>query len=420
MDMPNEPTSPNAVNGPFRKILCMAALGLVVGIGATGGGIAAAAAAESTGSPRSATAQANLLEARLTQPGRKLVFTLDTAAPVRLSALQRLPNPLSPDARYLCLALHRAGEAQERRLCLGGRRAGRRRAGLELVDPAGQVTDKATLSARVERPSPQRLTVAIVPGKAGLAPHRYLWRVLERRGECAGGAAAQECEESLPAEGFRGFRLRPVRPVGCTGGTAGLVRHGPRGSKVVALTFDDGPSSYTPGFLDVLRREHVDATFFEVGQEVAGRAATLRRILREGDEIGNHTRHHSPYPGYADLAATDAVIRAATHFEPCLFRPPGGAFDSAVVAAAGEAGLKTIVWDVDPADWSTPGTSAIYGRVVGATQPGSIVLMHDGGGNRSQTLAALPSIVETLRARGFRFATVSQLLGQRTIYSPYG
>jgi peptidoglycan/xylan/chitin deacetylase (PgdA/CDA1 family) len=420
MDMPIEPASPNAVIGPFRKILRPAALGLAVGIGVVGGGIAAAAAAESTGSLRSATGPANLLEARLAQSGRKLVFTLDTAAPVPLSALQRLPNPLTPGARYLCLALRRAGETQERRLCLGGRRAAHRRVGLELVDPAGQVTANATLAARVERPSPERLTVAIAPRAAGLAPHRYLWRVLERRGECATAAAPPGCEESLPAEGLRGFRLRPVRPVGCTGGTASLVRHGPRGRKFVALTFDDGPSSYTPGFLDVLRREHVHATFFEVGQEVAGRTATLRRILREGDEIGNHTMRHDAFPGYADLAATDAVIRAATHFEPCLFRPPGGAFDSAVVAAAGEAGLKTIVWDVDPADWSTPGAAAIYSRVVGATQPGSIVLMHDGGGNRSETLAALPSIVEALRARGLRFATVSQLLGQRTIYSPYG
>ncbi|HEX8959660.1 MAG TPA: polysaccharide deacetylase family protein, partial [Solirubrobacterales bacterium] len=239
------------------------------------------------------------------------------------------------------------------------------------------------------------------------------------RGGCE-AAASEGCEESLPAAGFRAFRLRPVRPVGCTGGTAGLVRNGPRNRKVVALTFDDGPSTYTPGFLSVLRREHVHATFFEVGQEIRGRAGTVRRILREGDEIGNHTMHHGFYPGYADLAATDALIRGVTHFEPCLFRPPGGAVDSSVVAAAGAAGLKTVLWDVDPVDWSTPGAGAIYSRVVGAAQRGSIILMHDGGGNRSQTLAALPAIIATLRARGYAFDTVSELLGQRMIYSPYG
>jgi peptidoglycan/xylan/chitin deacetylase (PgdA/CDA1 family) len=90
------------------------------------------------------------------------------------------------------------------------------------------------------------------------------------------------------------------------------------------------------------------------------------------------------------------------------------------VAAAGEAGLKTIIWDVDPVDWSTPGSGAVYSRVVGAVQPGSIVIMHDGGGNRGGTLAALPAIIDTLRARGYRFATVTQLLGHRFIYRPYG
>jgi peptidoglycan/xylan/chitin deacetylase (PgdA/CDA1 family) len=211
-----------------------------------------------------------------------------------------------------------------------------------------------------------------------------------------------------------------VRAVGCTGGTAGLVRNGSRDRNVVALTFDDGPSDYTEGFLDVLREKHARGTFFEVGQEIAGREAAMRRILREGSEIGNHTTHHSAYPGYEDLATTNGLIRSATHFEPCLFRPPDGAVDSAVVAAAGEAGLKTIAWDVDPADWSNPGSDAVYSRIVDAAQPGSIILMHDGGGDRSGTLAALPRIIDTLRARGYGFATVSGLLGKRMIYRPYG
>lgn len=326
---------------------------------------------------------------------------------------------MNPRGRFLCLTLRQAGEAMETRLCLGGSSGAQHRVGLEVLDASGHVTAKSTLAARLKRPSQRRLTLTLVPGEAGLTPHRYRWRVVERRGECE-AAAPRECEESLPAQGFRAFRLRPVRPVGCTGGRAGLAFNGPRSRRVVALTFDDGPSSYTPGFLNVLRREHVHATFFEVGQEIAGRTATLRRILREGDEIGNHTMHHDLYPGYADLAATSARIEAATHFRPCLFRPPYGAVNSSVVAAAGRAGMRTIAWDVDPQDWATPGTGAIYSRVVSATRPGSIVLMHDGGGNRSETLAALPSIVDTLRARGYRFVTVSELLGQRTIFSPYG
>ena len=82
--------------------------------------------------------------------------------------------------------------------------------------------------------------------------------------------------------------------------------------------------------------------------------------------------------------------------------------------------MRTVTWDVDPTDWATPGTGAIYSRVVSAARPGSIILMHDGGGNRSETLAALPRIIDNLRRRGYRFKTVSALLGNRLIYHPYG
>jgi peptidoglycan/xylan/chitin deacetylase (PgdA/CDA1 family) len=146
----------------------------------------------------------------------------------------------------------------------------------------------------------------------------------------------------------------------------------------------------------------------------------MRQILREGDEIGNHTMHHTEFPGYGEIAPATTLAESITHFRPCLFRPPGGAVNSSVIGAAAEDGLRTITWDVDPADWSTPGTGAIYSRVVDAAQAGSIILMHDGGGPRDETLAALPQIIDTLRARGFGFATVTGLLGQRMIYRPYG
>ena len=91
-----------------------------------------------------------------------------------------------------------------------------------------------------------------------------------------------------------------------------------------------------------------------------------------------------------------------------------------MVATGGSLGLKTITWDVDPSDWSLPGTSEIYSNIVGNVRPGSIVLMHDGGGPREETLAALPQIIETLRGRGYSFATVSALLGDKLRYRPYG
>jgi peptidoglycan/xylan/chitin deacetylase (PgdA/CDA1 family) len=386
-----------AVIRPSRKIPCIFALVLAALLWGV------AASAGSAGRPHG---EPGLQRAGLAQAGRSLVVAIQTAKPVALGSLQRLPGR-GGHGPFLCLSLRRPGHSGARRLCLGGGAAAHRSVGMELVNAGGRTIHTETLRARVRRPEPDKLVLALPPGRAGLSPRRYRWRVLERR-------------DSLPRRGERLFRLRPVRPVGCTGGGAGIDSSGPAGRAVVALTFDDGPSEYTPAFLSVLREEHVNATFFEIGQETAGREGTMRRILREGDEIGNHTTHHDEYPGYRDLAATDALIRDATHFEPCLFRPPGGAVDSAVIAAAGEAGLHTIIWNVDPRDWTTPGAAAVYSRVVGATRPGSIVLMHDGGGDRSGTLAALPRIIDTLRARGYRFATVSSLLGHRMIYQPYG
>lgn len=146
----------------------------------------------------------------------------------------------------------------------------------------------------------------------------------------------------------------------------------------------------------------------------------MREILAQGSELADHTMNHVEYPGYEQIAGGASLIERYTHFQPCLFRPPGGAVDSGVVATAGGLGMQTITWDVDPTDWQTPGSGAVYSRIVDAARPGSIILMHDGGGPRGGTLTALPAIIDTLRGRGYRFATVSDLLGHRLIYKPYG
>ncbi|HEV7481594.1 MAG TPA: polysaccharide deacetylase family protein [Solirubrobacterales bacterium] len=381
--------------------LVVAALGVVPGVG-------------------NAARQQQLLRANLSQAGRELIFTVRTRAPVPLGRLEPRPDTRSAGSHYLCLALSRKGGKGERQLCLGGPKA-HRRVGLEAVNGVGKPIEAGGTAgavgarATVRRPSPRKLVVALVPADAGLSPQRYSWRVLASRG-CK---IRRRCAESLPSKGSFNFRLRPVREVGCTGGSTGLVTNGPRERKVVALTFDDGPSDYTPGFLDVLRDEGVPGTFFEIGQEMPGREATMRRVLAEGSELGDHTENHVELPDYAQIAAAAERIGAYTHFQPCLFRPPGGAVDAGVLASAGSLGMRTVTWDVDPADWADPGSGAVYSRIVGAAQPGSIILMHDGGGDRSGTLATLPSIIDTLRARGYRFATVSALLGDKLIYKPY-
>ena len=116
------------------------------------------------------------------------------------------------------------------------------------------------------------------------------------------------------------------------------------------------------------------------------------------------------------LPKTTAAIEQAAGYRPCVFRPPYGAQDRSVVDTALSQNLTTIVWDVDPADWSRPGMGAIISNVLANARNGSIVLMHDGGGPRGETLAALPAIIDTLRARGYGFVTVPELLGYSNTY----
>jgi peptidoglycan-N-acetylglucosamine deacetylase len=409
------------MKNPTRKILCAAALAL----SAVACAPTSAAATELHQLDHPADSQVDAVRAReagprlqhagLVQKGRELVLSVRTSDPVELGKLEPHPDPRRAAARYLCFEFISDPSAPPLRLCLGGRKA-RRRLGLEQVNPIGRPTQATWVRATVKRPQPEKLVVAVVPREAGLSPQRYQWRVIRS----SGCAVRNRCAEAFPATGTSVFRLRPVRAVGCSGGSPGLVTNGPRDRPVVALTFDDGPSEFTPDFLRVLREKGLHATFFEIGQEMPGREDVMRQILAEGDEIGDHTMNHVEFPGYDQIAGAAARIRAYTHFKPCLFRPPGGGVNSGVVATAGSLGMRTINWDVDPQDWSLPGTEEIYSNVVSHARNGSIVILHDGGGPRSETLAALPRIIDTLRARGFGFATVSELLGDRILYRPYG
>jgi peptidoglycan/xylan/chitin deacetylase (PgdA/CDA1 family) len=211
------------------------------------------------------------------------------------------------------------------------------------------------------------------------------------------------------------------RPVGCRvrGGDLAYSRGPAR--KVVALTFDDGPWSDTPQFVAMLAANHVPATFFMIGRQVtASYQATLRTELRDGDALGDHTWSHVALTGDVDVSAqlqqTVIAIRSLTGYTPCVFRPPYGDLDASVIATARSLGLAPVLWDVDPSDYLQPGVSVVEQRVLAQVQPGSIILSHDGGGPRAQSLAAYPYIIATLRARGYTFATVPQLLGFATIY----
>ncbi|HET7060279.1 MAG TPA: polysaccharide deacetylase family protein [Candidatus Saccharimonadales bacterium] len=221
----------------------------------------------------------------------------------------------------------------------------------------------------------------------------------------ASASPAQTASGGTPAGGSE--------VVGCKPRPGVVTASGPQNRRQVALTFDDGPSlTQTPAILRILNRLHTHATFFELGRHVKNRDVLMGEILASGDEIGNHSFHHPEYPGYGELAETNQRIEAATGFRPCLFRPPYGLIDGKVVSAAKRLGLQLILWDVDSLDDKHPGAAAIRANVLSQAGPGSIVLLHDGG-HHPQTVRALPGIIEGLRGRGFGFATVTKLLGER-------
>jgi peptidoglycan/xylan/chitin deacetylase (PgdA/CDA1 family) len=188
----------------------------------------------------------------------------------------------------------------------------------------------------------------------------------------------------------------------------------PLPTKYVVLTFDDGPDiEYTPKVLEILAKYDAKATFFEIGQSVQKHPELTKRAHAAGHSVQNHTWTH---PDLRKLGATafrqqimstDQAIRAQTGSTPGCLRPPYGGVSAAVRQRAKALGKDLVVWTVDSRDWTKPGTTAIVQRVLKNVHSGSVILMHDGGGNRSQTVAALPTILKTLKAQGYGFRTLT-------------
>jgi peptidoglycan/xylan/chitin deacetylase (PgdA/CDA1 family) len=192
-----------------------------------------------------------------------------------------------------------------------------------------------------------------------------------------------------------------------------------RKKKLVALTFDGGPSGYTPKIDRILQRKHVRASFFWVGSRIDGWGKVVRRVARQGHEIANHSWFHDDLTGLpadevrSQLARTNRRISRLTGERPRLFRPPYGAVNEQVREVAANLGMRTVLWDADSLDWTSPGCKQIAALVRQRVHHRSIVLLHDGGGDRRQTVCALPRIVRDLRERGYGFVTVSKLLRKR-------
>lgn len=200
-----------------------------------------------------------------------------------------------------------------------------------------------------------------------------------------------------------------------------FVLSAPREYRKVALTFDDVPDPrFTPQVLDILKRKQVRATFFVVGTRAGKHPGLVRRIHREGHAIGNHSYSHpdlshSSLPRMKEqIRRAEKSIQAVVGFRPKLVRPPYGEILTPQLDWAKKSGYTVVNWDVDSSDWRQLASSRVFRNVTRAVRPGSIVLMHAGGGEGQSlagTVRALPRIIDWLRDNGYEPVTLPELLG---------
>jgi peptidoglycan/xylan/chitin deacetylase (PgdA/CDA1 family) len=189
-----------------------------------------------------------------------------------------------------------------------------------------------------------------------------------------------------------------------------------KNDKVIALTFDDGPwPEYTAQVLDILKQHNLKATFFVVGQVLKNYPDIGKRIVDEGHVIGNHTWHHwyhffNKQAAAFEIDSTSNLIYQITGAKTTLFRPPGGHLHNGLAAYARSKKYTVVMWSADSLDYQRPAASVLVNRVLKESTPGGIVLLHDGGGNRSSTVNALPQLISSYKKQGYRFVTIPELL----------
>jgi peptidoglycan-N-acetylglucosamine deacetylase len=349
-----------------------------------------------------------LVGARLHQSGPELTLSLRTAGSFRMRSVGM------GSGRLICLDLRYKG--REKEICVQGQRSG----GGHLVTAplaAGQAPRWRRLAGRVHQTDANAVKLRFRLDDARLRSGGLGWRVITawRGDDCpALSSGGGSCWDAQPTSGTAQLRLIHPRVLGCRLRGPAFRRHGPRLHRV-ALTFDDGPSRYTSRVLHILRRFHATATFFVIGNQIPGRERLLRRMIRAGDEIGNHTFDHRTLTR-ASLRATNSRIHRITGYRPCVARAPEGHAGGGFIPAARRLRMTTIQWDVDPSDYEFH--SHLAQRVLPFIRPGSVVVMHDGGGNRAGTVAALPKILRALRARHLHAETVTEVLGGHFSWTP--
>jgi peptidoglycan-N-acetylglucosamine deacetylase len=231
--------------------------------------------------------------------------------------------------------------------------------------------------------------------------------------------AGSEVQEYL-VKGRRFIRMTSLRKeIADLRAQGRILYNGNTHLREIALTFDDGPDpDYTPQILDVLQQYGIKATFFCIGRQVEAYPQIVRQAYETGHVIGNHSWTH---PDLGLLPASDilselnhtfSAIQEAIGVQSTFFRPPFGSLSAQVLAQACHAGVSTVMWNAgeEARDWSRPGVDFIIRHILSLVSNGSIILMHDGGGDRSQTVAALRVIIQRLQDGGFQFVTIQQMI----------
>jgi peptidoglycan/xylan/chitin deacetylase (PgdA/CDA1 family) len=286
-----------------------------------------------------------------------------------------------------------------------------------LLSASGSVLDPSAVKGRIllngakAEPGTSLSTgdmIAVRDGKDRVEPTRTTAQILPKR------------RPGDPERTLARYRTKQVTILGSISGDLVAQRFVPIGKgrtpHDVALTFDDGPWPHDTGaIVSILRRYRVPATFFEVGYLAERYPGIVRKVARAGFPIGNHSYDHPVDPALAAMPepkitqeiaeANDAL--GAVGVQPTLFRPPGGSYDDFVVQEARRLGMRVVMWSVDPQDWRAGVTAKQVTRsVLNHVEAGSIVLLHDGGGDAAHTIKALPKIIRGIRRKGLGFTVV--------------
>lgn len=227
-------------------------------------------------------------------------------------------------------------------------------------------------------------------------PGSYEMRTGKRSGETARGDTLEETQNAI-------ITVHQISP--------------DDGRKLVALTFDDGPAEkYTEAYLDILDRYNIHATFYNLGQNIEAYPDIAKKVIDQGSEIQSHTYQHAQLTKLdasalqSEFSSAFQDIKDNAGTDTTAFRPPYGDFNENAWLNSGGLASVSVLWNQDSLDWKRPGADAIVQNSLKGITSGSIILMHDGGGNRDQDVEALPTIIETLQGEGYEFVTVTELM----------